>query len=293
METSPEECFVELTGFAPLIQLWAGICLLFFYMELLRDSPFKALLAKIENQYTIFLSQYNGLLPSDVLSAKEYAKDSWNISAQPAIKCIAINCFFYSVVILAYIGLEPYDKVQPCHYCTLQILDFMEWVFNIAVIIFWHKPIFHQIRTSVCFFIVLIAMLFFFPHINALCVAHFTVGDFYERTLITYFSLVTCFSGLVIVIIRIGISYLTLLYRSWALLKIYKQFSFFADYCIGRIKLKDLPKNIRDSIMKRCCNAFSESEENAITTETVKKYMKEEVKDEYDAFTHKWWLRLL
>lgn len=67
---------------------------------------------------------------------------------------------------------------------------------------------------------------------------------------------------------------------------------FFAEYNLGRIKLIDLPKNIRDSIMQRCCDAFSQSEENAITPETVKKYMKEEVKDEYNAFTHKKWFHV-
>lgn len=213
--------------FAPLIQLWAGICLLFFYVELLRNSPFKPWYDRIKAQYSLFLIQYNGLLPREVLTADEYAKDSWNISTQPAIRCIAINCFFYSVVILAYIGIEPYDKIHPCHYCTLQILNFLEWIFNIAVIIFWHKHIFHRMCTSVCFFIVLIALLFSFPHINALCLEHFILGDFYGRSLITYFSLATCFSGLAIVLIRIGVSYLALNYRSRALSKMYEKFSFF------------------------------------------------------------------
>ena len=39
METP--ESTLYLTSFAPLIQLWAGICLLFFYCELLDKSPFE------------------------------------------------------------------------------------------------------------------------------------------------------------------------------------------------------------------------------------------------------------
>ena len=44
--------------------------------------------------------------------------------------------------------------------------------------------------------------------------------------------------------------------------------------------------------MVMCCDAFSQSEVTAITPDTVKKHIREEVKDEYYAFTHKWWLRV-
>lgn len=74
MEQPPNEV-LYLQGFAPLIQLWAGICLLFFYESLLDKSPFSSLCKEIRQLYQDFINQYNGLIPSTVISADEYVKD--------------------------------------------------------------------------------------------------------------------------------------------------------------------------------------------------------------------------
>ena len=72
--TGNSDSILYLQGFAPLIQLWAGICLLFFYESLLNKSPFTALCDDIHNLYKIFINQYNGLIPDETISFNEYIK---------------------------------------------------------------------------------------------------------------------------------------------------------------------------------------------------------------------------
>ena len=57
---------ISFTGFAPLIQIWAGICLLFFYEGLLKKSPLDSTLKQIENLYNDFVSRYQDTKLSQV-----------------------------------------------------------------------------------------------------------------------------------------------------------------------------------------------------------------------------------
>lgn len=70
---------MSLTPFAPLIQLLAGIYLLFFYEQLLSKSPLHATRERIRNQYQNFLFNYVELLPHDAVGkADSLIKNVWS-----------------------------------------------------------------------------------------------------------------------------------------------------------------------------------------------------------------------
>lgn len=88
--------------FAPLIQLWAGICLLFFYENLFRVTPFAHFVRQYENRLNTFLQQYGEL--------KDFPKPKysiyWKERVWPAIKSLACLLFCFSIILLFYIGLN-------------------------------------------------------------------------------------------------------------------------------------------------------------------------------------------
>ncbi len=98
---------VNLFNFAPLIQLWAGICLLFFYENLFHVTPFENFVNKYEYKLNMFLQHYGEL--------KEYPKPNyayyWKQRIWPAIQCLACLLFCFSIILLLYIGINK-DTIE-------------------------------------------------------------------------------------------------------------------------------------------------------------------------------------
>lgn len=58
---------IMLVNFAPLIQLWAGICLLFFYEPILKNFPLSKLYEEKQNLIVSFLGKYQAYLDDEKL----------------------------------------------------------------------------------------------------------------------------------------------------------------------------------------------------------------------------------
>lgn len=287
-----DDIALYLQGFAPLIQLWAGICLLFFYETLLEKSPFGTLCKEIHQLYENFRYQYNGLIPEKAITADEYVKDHWSNNYVPTIKCIASMCFFYSTFILAYIGIEGNEIYDGEYYCALQVTNTILWLYLVGAIIFYKSRIFHGYWSSVILTILL--LIYFHLHfpINNFFLSYLSLGKGWDRNSITIYTVFSCIGGILLICLRIFISLIILQCQKWSVRNMNKEFRFFADYNLGKIKRDELPKKNLNRILKRCTEKFSKGELKVIDTNAFLEEMKKEVVKEYNDFTNKWWIKL-
>lgn len=287
-----EDSELYLQGFAPLIQLWAGICLLFFYESLLNKSPFTSLCVEIRTLYDDFKNQYNMLIPLDVVGSDEYVKDHWSNNFVPTIKCVASLCFFYSAFVLAFIGIEANESLGGVYYCALQVMNTVVWLYLIAALLLYKKKIFHGFISSIVLSILLLEYFHFHFGINDFCSSFFNLGSIWSKSHITIYTVFTCISGVFLVCFRLFISWFVLQCQKKSVNNIYKEFRVFADYNLGKIKRDALPKKKLGRIMKRCTEKFSNGEISAIDAKAFLDAMKDEVAKEYRDFTKRWWIRL-
>lgn len=279
-----------LQGFAPLIQLWAGICLLFFYESLLTVSPFSKLRDSVRNLYKNFLNQYNGLLPTDAIDANEYVKDLWSGNFVPTIKCVASICFFYSAFILAYIGIEP---TTLSYVGALPIMNTLVIAYVILAMLLYKKPIFHGFTTSVIFAAFILLYFHFHQSINGFFVNHNVVlGEQLSISNTTIYTLFTCIIGIIVVCGRMALSWAILRLQRRSVSKIYQLFFIFAEYTLGIRGIDQLPKSIREQVMTNCSKKFTNGEIPNIDTEIYLKTLKEYISKRYYEFTKKWWIGL-
>lgn len=292
METQLKESVLYLQNFAPLIQLWAGICLLFFYESFLEKSPFSALCDEIRNLYNNFKNQYNGLIPIDAISANEYVKDHWSNNFVPTIKCVASLCFFYSAFILAFIGIECNPNYGADYYCALQVMNTIVWIYLVAAIFFYKSKIFHGFTTSIILSISLLVYFHFHFILNDFCASYVCIGDVWNKNCVTIYTVFTCIGGVLLVCFRLLLSWVVLQCQKYSVKRMDKEMRVFANYNLGRIKINDLPKKKVKKIINRCTTAISNGEEQNFGNETFNKYMNKEVEEEYYDFTSKWWTKL-
>ena len=118
----PPQTEFLLTGFAPLLQILGGICLLFFYTKLIKKSPLKGrwecsyakarpCFGELVTKYSSFLSTERVKPLSDYLDntreATEYDPIFWN-ETRKAIYNLAKFGFFHILFLLAYCGFEVF-----------------------------------------------------------------------------------------------------------------------------------------------------------------------------------------
>lgn len=102
-----QQVLIFLTYFTPLIQLWAGICLLFFYVKLLDHSPLESHIDKVSEDLLEIRNRFQGIIDDDKnldFSLK------WGEYFLPRVKNMAALTFFYCLFILLAIGFGRYCK---------------------------------------------------------------------------------------------------------------------------------------------------------------------------------------
>ena len=116
---------IELTGFAPLIQLWAGICLLMFYEKFLEETPFLKIIKKISKVSEKFGMNFQSIIKQKgVEKLEDIYKNDWKC-VHKTIKNMAFVSFTYAVILLCFIGIEGIDYYNNTYFYSLEILDFI------------------------------------------------------------------------------------------------------------------------------------------------------------------------
>lgn len=280
-----KETELYLAGFAPLIQLWAGICLLFFYEGLLEKSPFAAYRDRIKSLYSNFTMKYLDFLSNKLPEGEEYIGIKWE-NFLPTIKNIAALSFLYSAFILAFIGIENHP---PCKhlYCALQIMNICVCIYLTLSIIFIKSKLFHKYITSICIFVLLLVYFHFHTFINSIFIKNIgCLGTYFSQSGITVFTVFTCIGGILLILGRLSWDFLILKKREKSIKKIDKSFEYLTKVYMGQDKLSNLPRKIKKKIQKKILKQISEK--NEVTKENLNKYITDEILEEFELFTISW-----
>lgn len=192
-----QDTTVLLSSFSPLIQLLAGICLLFFYCELLKYSPFAPaqdrLCTLYKEIYDELTTKYQVFLPEDTDSLKSNisfdSDNHWN-RFRSSIYCLAIFCFFYCLLILLIAGIENHVKYGLC-FSGLLVTNTIAFVFYIVI--------FYSRYRSRLFAIIIALLLGFYIIIHYHLFKNATCFNTFSHTFISVYTLITCVLGLILI----------------------------------------------------------------------------------------------
>lgn len=275
---------ITLTNFAPFIQLWAGICLLFFYEVILEKTPFDKNIKTIDNLLKSFLN-YQLELNKKIEVINSYNLN-WAKNVLPSIKNIAALSFFYSVLLLIFIGIGNYD--QNWNY-ALYIVNWAVIIYMFICGIFYGFKWFHTYITPVIYFTVttllfIIIILFENDIINSLYYNGISVDKKCSDTYITVFSLFVCLSSLIVALIRILWEYLTISSTEKRVKIMYEKFVLYAKVRLGFIKLEDLPDSIKNIIVQKAGIKFLKNKQ--VSRDYLNDIITEEIQNEFDSFVN-------
>ena len=278
----------SLAPFASLIQLWAGICLLFFYEKLLEKSPIEEYQSKKKEKYNNMLESFLGrnqafLDEKFLLKGYDIIKENNWPQFYKTIQNFATIGFLYSVFLLAYIGIENTNEYQG-HYQTLQILNFCILGYSLAAWLMYKTKIFKGYLSATIFFIFLLILFHTFTYVNNTCISYgLCIGLFWSKTNIYILTLFTCFSGVFITLLQITAE----LFHSYWIGKGLKRIDYttnsLTDYLLGIKKSSDLPKNIRKKAAKYMVD-------KGIDTVSFDDFVKSEIQKVYSSFINPWYI---
>lgn len=189
-----------LKDFAPLLQIWGGICLLFFYLdELLKKSPLKGRWGGSFKNFKEccfrLLTQYKDLTPSDArleklnsyyASIKTVEVDEsplWG-TTRKSIYNLAKFGFFHIIILLLYIGFEG---AFPNLYPVLHVVNLIAFIYILLNCLLYGKGIIQKswsIYVSVALMLLFGVLFFFIPGIQ-----NYISGFGVSRTTVTIITL--------------------------------------------------------------------------------------------------------
>ena len=217
METS-----LSLYNFAPLIQLWAGICLLFFYEKLLENNPFERsksiCVGKIRDAYgkirkkaigrfqSYFINKDTGDLevpPQLPGWEPDFKKDQYWLTFRKYIYNTAIISFFYSIIILICIGAEKMQYLADNNYYKVFIItNTAVWLYFFVFSLVYKKECSQKLLPHALFILTII--LYLHLHLPFRECLHKVWGEHiilsWPQKYVTIYTLVTCLSGMLCVI---------------------------------------------------------------------------------------------
>ena len=166
-----------LTSFAPLLQIWGGICVLFFYADLLTKSPLKDKWVKSlkglgECLSSLLTPKFQELLPEgfnpqaliDEINNNMESRSTgplWQ-TIRTAVYNLAKFGFFHVIILLIYVGFEYYSPYKEMYHALLTV-DFVA-ILYILVNYCFYKTKFVQSEGGLYVFVSMMGMcLFFYP----------------------------------------------------------------------------------------------------------------------------------
>lgn len=288
MESTEE--IIYLSGFAPLIQLWAGICLLFFYEGLLKESPLDAYRKQTKILYDNFMAKYQDYIDTEKMPQCDYYLGTKWEDFLPTIKNMAALSFFYSVLVLAYIGIEK-NPLYEDRYMVLQITNPVIILYMALSIFRTHWRLFHTYITPILYFIGILLYFHFYPDFNDWCLNNcLRIGDNLSRSTISVTTIFTCIIGLFFILIHLGIDYIVLSRRRSSFTAISTNFEWLVSVKLKQARITELPENLKKKFSIKISTGVMN--EGDYTAEMLNKYIQEEINDELDSFTTPWYLLL-
>lgn len=193
-------------GFAPLLQIWGGICLLFFYLEFLNKSPLakrwkksiddlKECCEKLLTKYQNLLSDPDAILDFycdlDTINVNKCKMPLWE-KARTAIYSLAKLAFFHVAIFMVYCGLEGY-RMCKCLYPSLLIVDLIAVIYIVVALGAYNcKFIQHDWGVYLCVALMISSMLGYHFIVSSSHLLQTFILHLVPRTPVTIISLVVC-----------------------------------------------------------------------------------------------------
>lgn len=209
-----------LYNFAPLIQLWAGICLLFFYEKLFRENnPFekwkKSCAGKVVQIHNVIrqkaATRYQSFfigkdipekLKEETLGGIE---DPYWLIFRKYIYNTAILSFFYAIIVLIYIGVEKYKFLIDFQYYTvLLVLNTAIIFYFIVLTVFYRKERMQKLINHAVFLLFLVLYLHLHRHLMSFLAELNVIGRWQiSQTWTTIYTIAACLSGMICVLLNV------------------------------------------------------------------------------------------
>ena len=278
---------ITLTNFAPLIQLWAGFCLLFFYETLFKHSPLANLVEGLKKLHKEFVMEYIDFIPKEeIIDVDKYAKDNWEEHLLPTIKNLASLTFFYSVFILIFIGIENVSGLGDHYIYALQPINWFIVIYAVMAAIFIKGKIFHTYWTPIIGIILIMGYFHKYDQINTGLSAHVCcLGEYWSPSAISVFTLFTLFSGLAVVLLRLFAVWCNLNSKQRSLKTLNVNCTLLAAVMIRSKNINDLPKKLKGKIQPKINEKLAEE---SVTSDVIQASIKEEILEEYQTLKSGW-----
>lgn len=242
---------------------------------------------QIKDLFDEFTSHYQGYIePEKMPQFESFQGSKWEPHFLPTIRNMAALSFFFSVFILACIGIEKtsmYETRLP----AIQIINIAVWVYMVVAILFTGFKCFHTYWTCVIYSLLLVVFYHLFPDINGWMVSReWIIGEPLSESKITVMTLFTCASPLPLILLHLFYDWFIFRKRKRNLKKINENFALMTQAMLNLAKPADLPKKLQNKILKKVKDTVLSKGE--VKAKDINDYLTEEIKDEFEAFTSSW-----
>lgn len=276
---------LTLAPFASLIQLWAGICLLFFYEPILEKFPLVKAQNEKEKLLKSFLGKSQAFLDESALNkGYKLLDNNWSLFYR-TIQNFATIGFFYSVFLLCFIGIENIDACSE-KYKALQIMDVSILLYSLTAWLIYKTKWLKGFTCAIIFSALLCIFFHHFETVNSFCIRkNIVLGHFWEKSDIHILTLFTCLSGAFISFIQILIQLVRLSYLKYRLGKVNATIDVLASFLIGETKSSNFPTKLQEKAAKHFIK-------NEMDPASINQFAKAEIKNIYNSFVNPWYVNL-
>ena len=277
---------ISLISFSSLIQLWAGICLLFFYEPLLERFPLVEYQKRKELLFSSFLGKNQGFIDDDLLGKGYEAIDSrWDLFYK-TIQNFATLGFLYCIFLLAFIGIENVETFEN-HYQALQIMNVCIITYSLFAWLCYKTKWLKGFKSAIIFFVILLILFHLFDSVNNFFVSKgIVVGYFWTKSHIYVLTLFTCFSGAFITLAHVFFEWVHSVYIERQLKKVTATTNELANYLTG---VSDT--SAFSAKLQRKAAAYL-IKDGKMDLARLKQFAEEEIKNTYNSFIRPWYKNL-
>ena len=222
-----------LVNFIQLIQIWAAICVLFFYQPFLEDSPLLDKLKELDKRFKKFISSHQDIFDK---SNESYIYDptKWS-NFVPRIKNMAAITFFYCVFLLVYIGVEKsWGNFYPVTHPSFLLYSNILIILYVILCSIFDWKLFQQYRTPVVYIIVIFVLFLGYELFDKLISGikgYVGLHLGHENTWfwITIITLFVCIIAMILLIIRIWANNYVVKQKVSTLQRLHRKFDVFEN----------------------------------------------------------------
>ena len=277
--------------FTPLLQLWTGICLLFFYLKLLENSPLKSHINKVnkssKEKSKDILNKFQGNISIDDKNLT-LVSTNWK-EFVPRIKNIAALTFFYCLFLLYILCVGRYsnanDRETNCVYLlTTSSFIFVYIIccsfFNLKIGKTNQVKIFHNYLTPIIYILLLSPFYFIcFEDIENWYLEKLGYDNLYLTNIISICVLLTCGLGIMSVLIYIIKDWVIIEYKKIKLDILTKNVKRYYEAMLHKNPMNELPRSYQKKIKNKLSKQLVEA--GQVTRKEMEKFIEEEIQEEY------------